>query len=60
MIRRQGLKLSEKYPGQKKAVPEELCHFHTQWLRKRPRTQMYAAFPGSFLRIVPCIKTGHG
>ncbi len=48
MIRRQGLKLSEKYPGQKKAVPEELCHFHTQWLRKRPHTQMHAAFFGSF------------
>ncbi|RKI23018.1 hypothetical protein D7V82_17570 [bacterium 1xD8-6] len=41
---RQGLKLSEKYFRQKKAVPEKLCHFYTQRVRKEPHTQMHAVF----------------
>lgn len=44
----QELKLSEKYFRQKKEVPAQLCRFHTQRLRNRPRTQMHAAFLGSF------------
>ena len=35
---------SEKYFRQKKAVPEKLCHFYTQRVRKEPHTQMHAVF----------------
>lgn len=50
---------SEKYFRQKKAVPEELCRFHTQWLRKQPHTQMYAVDSCSFIRINACFETLH-
>ncbi len=37
------LELSEKYFRQNKGGPAELCRFHTQRVRSRLHTHMYAA-----------------
>ena len=51
-----GLKLSEKYIMYKKEILVQLCRFHTQRVRKRPHTQMHAAFPCSFKELSPVFK----
>ena len=55
-VRRQGLKLSEKYFRQNKGTLAELCCFHTQWVKNRPHTQLHAAFSCSFYKLSPVFK----
>ncbi len=59
MIRRQGLKLSEKYPGQKKSGSRGIVPFSYTMVKETAAYADVRGLPRFFLRIVPCIKTLH-